>query len=84
MDPNRESEERREGPNAGPRIPLRGLAVWLLLLALFITMFSVFSQNQEKHEKIPFSPNFVSYLEAVPAGAAKLMSVASPLVMLNR
>ncbi|HEY8241686.1 MAG TPA: ATP-dependent zinc metalloprotease FtsH, partial [Kiritimatiellia bacterium] len=35
------------------------MAVWLLLLALFLTMLQVFSQDTRRPEKIPFSPNFI-------------------------
>ncbi len=52
-----------EQAQAGQKVPLRGLAVWVLLLALFITMYQIFSQNQEKDEKIPLSPTFVNYVE---------------------
>ena len=49
---------------AGQKVPLRGLAVWVLLLALFITMYQIFSQNQEKEDKIPFSPTLANYIES--------------------
>ncbi|MBN1268110.1 MAG: ATP-dependent zinc metalloprotease FtsH [Kiritimatiellae bacterium] len=44
-------------------MPLRGLAVWILLLALFLTMFQIFSQGQEKYQNIPYSPDFVQLVE---------------------
>ncbi len=44
-------------------VPYRGLAIWLLLLALFLTMFQIFSQSQEKYARIPYSPDFVQLVE---------------------
>ncbi len=53
------------GPAAGetPRFPMRGLAMWLLLLAMSLTMFQVFSQGQDREERIPYSPDFVRKIE---------------------
>ncbi len=43
--------------------PFRSLMVWLLLLVLFLMMFQLFSQGQEKYRKIPYSPDFVQLVE---------------------
>ena len=45
------------------KIPVRGLAIWLLLLALFVSLFQLFSQNQEKYQTITYSPDFVQLVE---------------------
>ncbi len=50
------------GPNP-PRLPMRGLAVWILFIALSLTMLKVFNQGQVKPEKIAYSPDFVRYVE---------------------
>ncbi|HEY8240092.1 MAG TPA: ATP-dependent zinc metalloprotease FtsH [Kiritimatiellia bacterium] len=39
------------------------MAIWLLLLALFLTMLQIFSQGQERYIKIPYSPDFVQLVE---------------------
>ena len=45
------------------QMPIRGLAIWLLLLALFLTVYQIFSQRQEKYQKLPYSPDFVQLVE---------------------
>ncbi|MBU1694277.1 MAG: ATP-dependent zinc metalloprotease FtsH [Verrucomicrobia bacterium] len=40
-------------------VPLRGLALWLLLLALFLTVYQMFSQQQDRYERVPYSPDFI-------------------------
>jgi len=54
---------RNESGPGGVKAPLRGLAVWFLLLALFLTMWQVLQGGQEKFEDIPYSPNFVQMIE---------------------
>lgn len=36
-------------------VPMRGMALWLLLLALFLTVFQMFSQQQERYKKLDYS-----------------------------
>jgi cell division protease FtsH len=57
-----ESNRQDPGP-AKPGLPMRGLALWLLLLALFLTVYQMFAQSQERYQKIPYSPNFVQMVE---------------------
>jgi cell division protease FtsH len=45
------------------KFPMRGLVMWLLLLAMSLTMYQVFSQNQEKEMRIPYNPNFVELVK---------------------
>ena len=54
---------RNESGSGGVKAPLRGLAVWFLLLALFLTMYQVLKGGQEQFEDIPYSPNFVQMIE---------------------
>ncbi len=55
----------KQGGSSGEQrnMPMRGMAIWLLLLALFLTMYQVFSQGPEKFTKIPYSPNFLQLVE---------------------
>jgi cell division protease FtsH len=58
------AEINRQDPGpAKPGLPMRGLALWLLLLALFLTVYQMFAQSQERYQKIPYSPNFVQMVE---------------------
>lgn len=45
------------------RFPMRGLAMWLLLLAMFLTMYQVFRSGQGEEERIPFHPKFVELVK---------------------
>ncbi|HMP90879.1 MAG TPA: ATP-dependent zinc metalloprotease FtsH [Kiritimatiellia bacterium] len=54
---------RNDAGAGGVKPPLRGLAVWFLLLALFLTMYQVLKGGQEQFEDIPYSPDFVQLIE---------------------
>ena len=61
MSPNesrRDSEDR--SPDFGGRLPGRGLMIWLLLLALFLSLFQFFSRPPERVHSIPYSPDFLT------------------------
>ena len=49
-------EINRKDPSSNKSgVPMRGMALWLLLLALFLTVFQMFSQQQERHQKLAYS-----------------------------
>jgi cell division protease FtsH len=49
-------EINRKDPSPGKSgVPMRGMALWLLLLALFLTVFQMFSQQQERYTKLEYS-----------------------------
>jgi cell division protease FtsH len=54
--------ERKEGAT-NQKMPLKGLMVWLLLLALFIAMYNVLPQGREKYPTISYMPEFVELVE---------------------
>lgn len=56
------------GGNRGEpqRFPMRGLAMWLLLLAMSLTMYQIFRSGQGDERRISFHPDFV---EKVRGGA---------------
>ena len=51
------------GGDEPQRFPIRGLAMWLLLLAMSLTMYQVFSQGQERETRLPYSPDFIRKVE---------------------
>lgn len=55
------------------RFPVRGLAMWLLLLAMSLTMYQVFSQGQEREERIPYSPDFIRKVEQGEIARAEIV-----------
>ena len=46
---------RKDTGSGKPGLPIRGMALWLLLLALFLTVFQVFSQGQDKRQKLTYT-----------------------------
>ena len=50
-------------PGGTPKMPFRGLAVWALMIALFLTLFQIFSQGRSHFEKMPFNPDFVQLVK---------------------
>ncbi len=54
--------ERKESAT-NQKMPLKGLMVWLLLLALFIAMYNVLPQGREKYPTINLIPDFVDHVE---------------------
>ncbi len=60
-------ENKENNKDAGgqihSRLPLRGMAMWLLLLAMALTMYQVFSSGQDRPESIPYSPEFLRLVE---------------------
>ncbi len=64
MDKNKNNESGGSGGGGEPqRFPVRGLAMWLLLLAMSLTMYQVFSQGQDGDTRIPYNPDFVRKVE---------------------
>ncbi len=53
----------KESGSNKPGMPMRGMALWILLLLLFVTVFQMFSQQQEKYQKLPYSPDFVQMVD---------------------
>jgi cell division protease FtsH len=64
MDPM-DTKQSKPGPGVGgpQKFPMRGLAMWLLLLAMSLTMFQVFSQGQTKEARLPYNPDFIQKIE---------------------
>jgi len=53
----------RSGDGDGVKPPLRGLAVWFLLLALFLTTYQLMKGGQERIQDIKYSPDFIQMIE---------------------
>ncbi len=64
------------GPREGgepPKFPARGLAMWLLLLAMSLTMFQVFRQGQDNELRVPYHPDFVDMVERGEIARAEIV-----------
>ena len=62
MSPQNLDNERKEGAS-NQKMPLKGLIVWLLLLALFVAMYNVLPQGREKYPDVSYIPEFVDFVE---------------------
>jgi hypothetical protein len=58
-----ENNTKPDSENGSPRAPMRGMAIWLLLLALFLTMYQVFATGPERYTKTAYSPDFLNLIE---------------------
>ena len=59
-------------------VPMRGMALWLLLLALFLTVFQMFSQQQERFKKLDYS-EFVQLIREGKVRKCEIVNEASGL-----
>jgi cell division protease FtsH len=64
MDPTSHDSDRKDSGQPNQKVPVKGLMVWLLLLALFVAMYQVLPQNRAKYPLVPYSPTFVDHVEA--------------------
>jgi cell division protease FtsH len=71
MDSQNQDPERKES-SQNQKMPLKGLLVWLLLLALFVAMYNVLPQNRAKSPTIPYS-DFVTYVEEQQIRSCKIV-----------
>ena len=62
MDNNKQAGPEFNSSSSGEpqKFPVRGLAMWLLLLAMSLTMFQVFSQGQERETRMTYNPDFIN------------------------
>lgn len=59
-----EKKQAKKTPSSGDsKLPMRGLAIWLLILALLLVVFNFFSTTNEKTEVIEYNPNFIQLVE---------------------
>ncbi len=61
------------GGNSSQRFPARGLAMWLLLLAMAVTMYQVFSQGQATEMRLPINPDFYRKIEEGKVARAEIV-----------
>ncbi len=52
----------KEKSSEPSRLPMRGLVIWLLLLALFISLYQLLAQGPERVRQLPYSPDFLALL----------------------
>jgi cell division protease FtsH len=68
----KETKNEAAGEQA-PKFPVRGLAMWILLLAMSLTMFQVFNQGQDNELRIPYNPEFVNLVKHGEIQRAEIM-----------
>lgn len=50
-------------PTAASQAPFRGLAVWLLIMALFLTIYQIVSTGKDQQRQIPYNPEFIQLVK---------------------
>jgi cell division protease FtsH len=75
MDKNKKAgpEFNSGGDQGQSKFPMRGLAMWLLLLAMSLTMFQVFSQGQDRDVRVPYNPDFIQMVERGKIASAEIV-----------
>jgi len=73
-----QSQPQRPGPGAA-RPAHEGMALWLLLLALFLVVFQMFSEQQERYEPMPYNPDFVQRVERGTIRRCEIVRVVNDL-----
>ncbi len=69
-----ENQQQNEKGTGNQRLPVKGLAIWLLLLALFLTLFQVISQRQDSVQRLEFKPDFIKLVEQGKVRSAEVVS----------
>ena len=59
---DQDNNKRSEGVG-GQKVPMRGLAVWFLLLAVFLIIYQFTAQAPEKYTKILYNPDFIQMID---------------------
>ncbi|MBN1670349.1 MAG: ATP-dependent zinc metalloprotease FtsH [Kiritimatiellae bacterium] len=56
-------DDDRKTKTEPSRMPIRGMVVWLLLLALFLILYHFFADGSGSYKEIPFNPDFVTLVK---------------------
>jgi len=59
----KEKSEKKKTGGVDPKMPMRGMVVWILSLVLFLVVFKIFSKDKDKYERVPYNPDFVQLVE---------------------
>ncbi|MEM7391205.1 MAG: ATP-dependent zinc metalloprotease FtsH, partial [Verrucomicrobiota bacterium] len=82
MEQQKNNQSKNEGngeQGGGQRFPMRGLAMWLLLLALSLFMYQLFSSGQNEGGKIAYNPDFVDLVKEKKVKDCEIIIEASGL-----
>ena len=72
-------EINRKDPGSNKSgMPMRGMVLWLLLLALFMAFFRIFSQQQERYQKLAYS-DFAQLIRERKVRKCEIVNEASGL-----
>lgn len=54
-------------------MPFKGFIVWMILLAIFLSLYQMVSKGTEKRDAIPYSPDFVNLVESNRIAACEIV-----------
>lgn len=63
MDPNTNKKPNPQAPQGRPPVMMRAVLVWLLLMALLVSVYQVVTQHGGKEEDLLYNPDFLSLLK---------------------
>ncbi|NKB22930.1 MAG: ATP-dependent zinc metalloprotease FtsH [Kiritimatiellae bacterium] len=79
-----EKQKKEKGNDSNQqRFSVRGLVMWLLLLALCLSMFQVFSHGHEKYVKIDLYPDFYKLLDNDRISKCELVKEVSGVMFIR-
>jgi len=55
--------ERKKPPQVKPPMPMKGFAVWFILMALVFVALDLFGRQQTADEKLAYNPDFIEYVK---------------------
>ena len=65
--------EKPQKPPESSRLPFRGLILWLMLLALFLSLFQFFAAGPDRVHDYPYSPDFLELVRQERITKAQLV-----------
>ena len=64
-------ETRKKPPQVKPPMPMKGFAMWFLMMALVFVVLNMFGEQQGEAQKLDYNPGFVEYVKAKPPKISK-------------
>ena len=74
MDPNENPSPNRKEPKNRPPAMARALIVWLVLMALMVSVFQIVTQNGGKQEPLAYNPDFLALVKGGRIASCELTS----------
>jgi cell division protease FtsH len=60
---NKDSGGKGQKQPDTPQSPMRGIMAWIMIISMIMIMFYVYTNNDSGYAKIPYNPDFVTYVQ---------------------